>query len=122
MICKELLQGTSAACYNHTSYTSSVTTLASEVPVLSQQAECTRENHSVELQQTEGKLQAAEVQLRVAHGQTAAMVLVQQAAHRKCTELEQQIRKMQVSYLTRCLQSCGECILAVGTPTSCTDM
>ena len=74
--------------------------------MLSQQAECTRENHSVELQQTQGKLQAAEVQLKAAQYQAAAMVLVQQAAQKKCSELKQQIRKMQVSPLTRCLQPC----------------
>ena len=75
--------------------------------MLLQHIDCMRETCSVELQQTQGKLQAAEVRLKAAHDQTAAMVLVQQAAHKKCTELEQQARKMQVSPLVRCLQSCG---------------
>ena len=75
--------------------------------MLLQQIDCVRETCSGELQQTQGKLQVAEVRLKAAHDQTAAMVLVQQAAHKKCTELKQQARKMQVSPLTRCLQSCG---------------
>ena len=60
----------------------------------------------MELQQTQGKLQAVEVQLEAAHHQAAAMLLVQQGAHKKCTELEQHIEMMHVSSLTRRLQSC----------------
>ena len=58
--------------------------------MLLQHIDCMRETCSVELQQTQGKLQAAEVRLKAAHDQTAAMLLVQQAAHKKCTELGQQ--------------------------------
>ena len=82
--------------------------------MLSQQADCTRETCSVELQQTQGKVQAAEVQLKAAHDQTAAMVLVQQAAHKKCAELEQQIKELHVSPFTRFLQYRGS-TLAPGT-------
>ena len=71
--------------------------------MLRQQANCTRETCSVAVQQTQGKVRAAEAQLRAACHQTAAMVLVQQAAHKKCRDLEQQIRKMQVGPLTGCL-------------------